>query len=84
MANSPRVIRTDIVLDDGSVLYRVPMKRLGPGLYEVGEYRVVWVIFDDGSTRWYWQRGSQNVDDQYATKWEAVNALAHALLEEGT
>jgi hypothetical protein len=78
---------------DGSPVLGTPLRRF-PGLLDPiyatpdGRFNVVFNKiearnFDPAYILWYWQDGDEDVHDHYNTKWEAVDALCHHLIEQG-
>lgn len=72
----------------GTPLRRVP-HTIDP-LYETPDgrftvYRVTHdaAYFDASYHSWQWQDGDEPAHDNYNTKWQAVDALCHYLIERG-
>ena len=80
-------------ISDGIPILGTPLRRV-PDAFEPlyttpdGRFSVQRVTHDStyfspSYTSWYWQDGGEEVDDHFNTKWEAVDALCHHLIEQG-
>ena len=79
---------------DGTPLLGTPLRRVPDtidplyttpdGRFSVSRFSVEAKDFDRAYTAWYWQDDEGGtIDDTFNTKWEAVDALCHYLIEQG-